>query len=60
MQIRSSSSELTVLPYPAKMVSLPQEEVTNFAAAAGQTYPAKPYQIWPGSKKGTFEQDRSI
>ena len=45
MQIRSSSSELTVLPYPAKMVSLPQEEVTNFAAAAGQTYPAKPYQI---------------
>ena len=37
--------ELTVLPYLAKMVSLPQEEVRSFAAAAGQTYPAKPYQI---------------
>ena len=44
MQIRSSSSELTVLPCPAKMVSLPQEEVTSFAAGAGQTHPAKAYQ----------------
>ena len=60
MQIRSSSSELTVLPYLAKMVSLPQEEVRSFAAAAGLTYPARPCQIRQGSKKGKFEQDRSF